>query len=158
MEQILDSTQSVPAHRGYAGFWLRFAALIIDTIIMYAIQFVIILALYGGFTGYINSMMDPTTAFSATYFAMLGITLAVNVAYFCGLESSARQATFGKSAVGIKVTNLNGERISFVNAVGRYFGKIISGIILLIGFLMAAFTEKKQALHDMMAGTLVVKK
>jgi uncharacterized RDD family membrane protein YckC len=74
------------------------------------------------------------------------------------MESSARQATLGKMAVGIKVTDEAGARISFGRAVGRYFGKFVSTIILLIGFLMVAFTEKKQGLHDKLAGTLVVKK
>jgi uncharacterized RDD family membrane protein YckC len=61
-------------------------------------------------------------------------------------------------ALGIKVTDLSGERIGFGKATGRYFGKIISGLILLIGYIMVAFTEKKQGLHDMMAGCLVVSK
>jgi uncharacterized RDD family membrane protein YckC len=60
-------------------------------------------------------------------------------------------------ALGIRVTDLDGGRISFGRATGRYFGKILSGLILGIGFLMAAFTERKQALHDLLAGTLVVR-
>ncbi|HRU62302.1 MAG TPA: RDD family protein, partial [Bacteroidia bacterium] len=59
-------------------------------------------------------------------------------------------------ALGLRVTDLNGERITFLRATGRYFGKIISGMILYIGFIMAAFTEKRQALHDLMAECLVV--
>ncbi len=61
-------------------------------------------------------------------------------------------------ALGIKVTDLNGHRIGFGKATGRYFGKIISAMILFIGFLMIGFTKKKQGLHDMMAGCLVVNK
>jgi uncharacterized RDD family membrane protein YckC len=72
------------------------------------------------------------------------------------MESSSRQATVGKIALGLRVTDLNGERITFLRATGRYFGKIISGMILYIGFIMAAFTEKRQALHDLMAECLVV--
>ena len=64
----------------------------------------------------------------------------------------------GKKALGIIVTDISGQRISFGRATGRYFAKQLSTIILLIGYIMAAFTEKKQALHDMMAGTLVIKK
>ena len=74
------------------------------------------------------------------------------------LESSANQATVGKMALGIQVTDLQGNRISFGRALGRTLAKILSGLILLIGYIMAAFTEKKQGLHDMIAGTLVVKK
>ena len=78
--------------------------------------------------------------------------------YFTLLESSLKQATLGKLALGIIVTDLNIKRISFGIANGRYWGKIVSAIILLIGFIMAGLTKKKQALHDIMAGTLVVKK
>ena len=78
--------------------------------------------------------------------------------YFAAFESSPKQATPGKMALGIKVTDLNGRRIGFGKATGRYFGKILSFIILGIGFIMIAFTEKKQGLHDKMAGCLVVNK
>jgi uncharacterized RDD family membrane protein YckC len=158
MEQISDTTQTMPSNSSYAGFWLRFAALIIDSIIMYAMIIPLIFIFYGGFSGYIQQMADPANAFSSTYWMFVLTILVINIAYFCGMESSARQGTFGKSAVGIKVSSLTGERISFMNAVGRYFAKIISAIILLIGYIMAAFTPKKQALHDMIASTLVVKK
>jgi len=76
--------------------------------------------------------------------------------YFAIMESSSTQGTLGKMALGIKVTNLSGDRISFGRATGRHFGKIISTFIFLIGYLMVAFTSRKQALHDMMAGCLVV--
>jgi uncharacterized RDD family membrane protein YckC len=78
--------------------------------------------------------------------------------YYALMESSVNQATLGKMALGIKVTDLDGNRISFGRATGRYFGKIVSGMILYIGFIMAGFTEKKQALHDIMASCLVVNK
>jgi len=77
--------------------------------------------------------------------------------YFASLESSASQATLGKRMLGLKVADLSGGRISFGRATGRYFAKILSGVILLIGYIMAGFTEKKQALHDMLAGTLVLR-
>ena len=77
--------------------------------------------------------------------------------YFALLESSAKQGTLGKMALGIRVTDLDGNRISFGRATGRYFAKFISAIILYIGFIMAAFTAKKQALHDIIASTLVIK-
>jgi uncharacterized RDD family membrane protein YckC len=77
--------------------------------------------------------------------------------YYAGMESSTAQGTLGKLAVGIIVTDLRGERVSFWRATGRHFAKIVSGLTLTIGFLMAGFTEKKQALHDLMAGCLVVR-
>jgi uncharacterized RDD family membrane protein YckC len=78
--------------------------------------------------------------------------------YYAIMESSSKQATLGKMACGIYVTNLQGKRIGFGQASGRYFGMIISTLTLFIGFLMCAWTEKKQCLHDMMAGCLVLKK
>ena len=79
--------------------------------------------------------------------------------YFAGMESSARQATVGKSVMALRVTNGEGQRISFGHATGRFFAKIVSGMVPLgIGYIMAGFTEKKQALHDLIAGTLVLKR
>ena len=83
------------------------------------------------------------------------ITSILTWFYYAGMESSSRQATIGKSIMGIYVTDLDGQRISFLRATGRYFAKILSALILMIGFIMAAFTARKQALHDMIAGTLV---
>jgi uncharacterized RDD family membrane protein YckC len=77
--------------------------------------------------------------------------------YYALMESSKNQATVGKLALGLKVTDEKGKRISFGRASGRFFAKILSSIILGIGFLMIAFTEKKQGLHDEIAGCLVVK-
>ena len=77
--------------------------------------------------------------------------------YFALLESSERGATVGKMAMGLRVVTDQGERLSFLNATGRYFAKIISAIILCIGFIMIAFTDRKRGLHDMIAGTLVIK-
>ena len=77
--------------------------------------------------------------------------------YHAFLESGPHQSTWGKRAVGLKVTSIRGERISFGHASGRYFGTIITNMTMGIGYLMVAFTDKKQTLHDMIAGTLVVK-
>ena len=78
--------------------------------------------------------------------------------YSAVFESSGKQATLGKMALGIIVTDLSGKRISFGKASGRYFGQFLSGFILGIGFLMIAFTARKQGLHDKLAGCLVVNK
>ena len=72
-------------------------------------------------------------------------------------QRSPWQATLGKKAIGIQVTDLDGERISLARALGRYFAKILSGLILYVGFFMAGWTRRKQGLHDMVAGTLVVR-
>ncbi len=135
----------------YGGFWRRVGASIIDSLILYAVTFVVILATAIGETG--------NEADSAA--AGLWAVLASNVfawLYSALLESSSRQATLGKMAFGIRVTDLNGQRLGFGRATGRHFGKWISGLTLGVGFVMAAFTQRRQALHDKIAGTLVVRK
>ena len=87
-----------------------------------------------------------------------GVNLLGGWLYFALMESSRFQGTLGKMAVQIKVTDLEGNRLTFGRATGRHFGKIVSGLTLGIGYIMAAFTEKKQGLHDIMAGCLVVRK
>ena len=114
-----------------------------------------------------RSAVDPqpqTAAFAAPLilgFRVCGMVFFVGLQwlYFAVMESSARQATFGKAAMSLRVTNLEGQRLTFGHATGRFFAKIVSGLIpLAIGYIMAGFTEKKQALHDMIAGTLVLRK
>ena len=78
--------------------------------------------------------------------------------YYSLLESSAWQATLGKRALGLMVTDLHGGRISFGRATVRYFAKILSGFTLSIGYVIGGFTERRQALHDMIAACLVVRK
>lgn len=132
----------------YAGFWRRFVALVIDIIILVIVNAII--------SAIISAILMAVLRDSAT--SIEGIIIFVlDWIYFAYQESSAAQATIGKRAMGIKVTDLQGNRISFLRATGRYFAKIVSGIIIFIGYVMAAFTAKKQALHDMLAGTLVVK-
>jgi len=146
-EQLLDQSSMGSFEPEYAGFWIRFAAAFIDGIILSIPQLAIQFAMA-------ESIAEGGAGLGLYYI----IVLAMNWVYFAGMESSSNQATLGKMVVGIKVTNLEGEPINFVNATGRYFAKIISAIILLIGYIMAAFTPKKQALHDQLAKTLVVKK
>lgn len=134
----------------FAGFWIRFVALLIDSIIL-AIVSILIGFVLGIFLGILGA--EPEQA------AVAGNIIGIVIAwlYFALQESSPKQATIGKQAMGISVSDLNGDRITFSRATGRYFAKILSGIIFLIGYIMAAFTEKRQALHDMIAGTVVVK-
>jgi uncharacterized RDD family membrane protein YckC len=103
---------------------------------------------------------DMQTIFPMIH-AMLRLALlrvVLHWLYYSLLESSAWQATLGKKALGLEVTDLDGNRISFGRATGRFFAKFISWMILFIGYIMAGFTEKKQALHDILAGTLVIRK
>jgi uncharacterized RDD family membrane protein YckC len=160
---------SVPAQLPYADFWPRAVAYLIDGAILgipFGIVVLVLIFFVGGFGVMLRSRaVDPraAAAFAAPLFLsfMLGMIFFVGLQwlYFAGMESSERQATFGKSAMSLRVANLEGQRLSFGHATGRFFAKIISGMIPLgIGYIMAAFTEKKQALHDMIAGTLVLRK
>ena len=138
----------------YAGFWLRFAAYIIDAIAVYVVVFIFMLIFGLDFF----SMDTETGEFSGTSFYAPLVLLYIGVIlYFPLMESSKWQATLGKRAVGIIVTDLDGRKISLGRAFGRFFAKIASAIILYIGFIMAGFTERKQGLHDIIAGTLVIK-
>jgi uncharacterized RDD family membrane protein YckC len=146
----------------YAGFWARFFALVIDAIILGTAQGVLSLVLgvpmFGGMslTSIDSDDVVTITQFSGALVAFQLMSIVASWLYFALMESSAKQATVGKMAVGMHVTDLNGNRISFARATGRYFAKYLSGIILLIGYIMAAFTPKKQALHDKLADTLVI--
>ncbi len=154
----------------YAGFWLRFVALIIDSIIIGVVQsfvFVPILAALGfGFVKSAETMdfTDPDQAagMMASIMAMVGgywiLSLTLNTLYHTFMEASKFQGSVGKIALGLKVTDLQGSKLDFVKALVRNLCKLISSAIMLIGYIMAGFTEKKQALHDMIASTLVVKK
>lgn len=127
----------------YAGFWARFAALLVDS----AILTIIIVAI---------SIASTLAGAEAMVIGQI-VVFILYLLYWPVMESSSRQATFGKSIVGIQVTDLNGARLSFVRAFLRNFAKIISAIPLYIGFLLAAFTARKQALHDMVTNCLVVR-
>lgn len=143
---------------GYGGFWIRAVAFLIDYIVTYVIGMVLNLAVMGiVMFGLGGRGEDQTPVWIAVYAFNVLIGIAVGVAYYAGMESSSSQATLGKMALGLKVTDLFGRRITFWRAVGRYASKIVSGMILGIGYFMAGFTERKQGLHDMMAGTLVVR-
>jgi uncharacterized RDD family membrane protein YckC len=154
----------------YAGFWLRLVAIIIDAIIIGVAQSFLIVPLLAavglGFAGGADNMdfSDPEQAAGmiASIGALIGgywiLAMCIQILYFTFMESSKYQATIGKIALGLIVTDLNGGKLDFTKAFIRNICKIISNVTMLIGYIMAGFTEKKQALHDMIASTLVVKK
>jgi uncharacterized RDD family membrane protein YckC len=152
--------RAFPVPVEYAGFWKRLAAGLIDG----ALLFVAYLAaafvmgfIYGAITLDEGDEMSDATANAIAYVAWAG-TMVLGWLYCALMESSAKQATLGRMALGIKVTDAQGRRVSFGRATGRYFSKIISGIILYIIYIMIAFTVKKQGLHDIIADCLVVVK
>jgi len=152
---------AIPAkpRTAYAGFWLRAIAYIIDTILLTIVVTIFILGPLLQRAGI--SAQDPWafwTSSSRQAMAIKLLLLMTQWVYWAVLESSAWQATVGKKMLGLYVTDMNGKRISFARASGRYFAKIISTLTIGIGYLMEGFTPKKQGLHDMIAECLVLKK
>ena len=143
----------------YAGFWNRFAAFSIDTVVT-VIGGLLIAAPIFAFVllSILGGSDDSDAMFPALQLINNLIGAVASWLYFALMESSRYQGTVGKLVVQIKVTDLEGNQLTFRRATGRYFGKFLSGLLLGIGYLMAAFTDKKQALHDMLAGCLVVRK
>ncbi len=156
---------AAPTPLVYAGFWKRFAAYLIDSIVIGIVAMIILLPFFimMGFGIVMSATSDdaeqviPAVIGAIVGYLMLGLLAAIGQwLYFALMESSKHQGTLGKMALGIRVTDLAGNRITFGRATGRYFAKIISGLTMGVGYVLAAFTEKKQALHDMIAGCLVV--
>jgi len=167
---------AIPAHAGYAavprveyaGFWLRFLAFLIDNVVM-GIAFVLILIPLifltglGGFIGTIHPDEDFNDVGILMLIGLIFLAATVSLVftwlYHALMESSEWQATVGKKVLGLVVTDLAGQRVSFWRATARHFAKIITNMVpAFIGYIMAGFTEKKQALHDMLAGCLVLRR
>jgi uncharacterized RDD family membrane protein YckC len=140
---------------GYGGFWIRVLAALIDGVIV-RLAAVPVVLIFGGL-----GMARMTIGLPRGGLGILGGGVTVMVILFGGwlyealMESSSYQATLGKMILGMKVTDLYGNRISFGRATGRHFAKILSGMVLCIGFIMVGLTQRKQGLHDLLAGTLV---
>jgi len=158
----------------YAGFWLRFAAYLIDYVVfsvagLFLVIPVIVLiaAIVIGFR--VDDIQEPADFLTegnllkvslllGIIFLVALISLVAGWLYYALMESSKYCGTLGKIVVGIKVTDLEGNRVTFARATGRYFARIITNMTMLIGYILAGFTEKRQALHDMIASCLVVRK
>jgi uncharacterized RDD family membrane protein YckC len=158
MEEILDIEHTAP-RMIYSGFWIRVAASLIDSFVMYIANALVMAGIVFLPLGDSNSLAERMSN-PSSLMAMMGLMytgmIVINWLYYALMESSKNRATLGKMAVGIIVVNEKGERISFTKATGRYFAKILSGIILGIGFIMAAFDQRKQSLHDRLAKTVVI--
>ena len=139
-----------PAAR-YGGFWIRFVAL---GIVVWPVSGMLALMI-GVAGGRVD--MPGIGIHLVRGIVIWTMFLCAGWIYEAAMESSSKQATLGKMALRLKVTDEHGSRISFARASARYFSKILSRMILMIGYIMAGFTARKQALHDMIAGTLVVR-
>lgn len=162
------STAAAPRAQ-FGGFWLRFAAYLIDCVVILfgAVVISIPLIFLTGLGALLSririeegQLNDVGGFVIFGLFLLFGVvSLAVTWLYHALMESSEWQATVGKRAVGIIVTDTEGRRVSFARATGRHFAKIVSNLVPLeIAYIMAGFTEKKQALHDMLADCLVLRR
>ena len=169
MEVISSSEQN---QVNYAGFWLRFAAYIIDQFVIGIAGLILVVPIIIGIIAF-GLNLDGNKSFNDLFtnerLLMVGgiiglVMLAIMISfvmkwlYYALMESSKIGGTIGKMAVSIKVVDLDGNRISFGRATGRYFSRIVTNMTFFIGYIIAGFTEKKQALHDLMASCLVIKK
>jgi uncharacterized RDD family membrane protein YckC len=154
----------------FAGFWLRVVAYLLDSVILGAAVLVLFLPLVflTGLSANFEAIAQshhgqPNAAVIGGFIAMMLVFVLISILiqwlYHAYLESGEKQATWGKQALGIYVTDLMGNRVTFGRASGRFFAKIVTGMIPLgNGYIKAGFTERKQALHDMMAGSLVLRR
>ncbi len=154
----------------YAGFWLRVVAHLIDGIV-FGLAFLVVFVPFALMTGLFAHLgrihpgdepRDVGAILGGTFFlgilTIAGIGLVAQWLYFAKMESSAWQATLGKKALNLRVTDLAGAPITFGRASGRFFAKMITGLIPLgVGFMLAGLTERRQALHDMLASCLVLR-
>jgi len=131
------------ADQAYGGFWVRVVAYLVDTVVVSCIA--IVLAFVASLLGDVGLKLIPL------------LFLLTPIAYWGLMQASARQATLGKALLGMKVTDVSGERMSLLRSFGRELAKIASGIPFGLGYVMAAFTGRKQALHDMVASTTVLR-
>lgn len=168
IHNLIDMSTTNESKTIYGGFWIRFVAFIIDSIIIDFLEIIIILPILGAFGVSIGGLEGLRNMENWTDVALVSLiagvsgtliitSLVVQWLYYALMHSSNWQATLGKRAVGLKVVDGNDVRINFTTASLRYLGKIVSGLILCIGFIMAAFSVKKQALHDMIASTYVIR-
>ena len=135
---------SEPSGMQYGGFWIRLIALLADS----AIVFMVCALLVAGAAVALEPELLPPVALVASLLAFL---------YWPVMHASGRQATFGKALLGLKVARLHGGRISILRSLGRELSKVLSGMVFMLGYVMAGFTPRKQALHDLVASTYVVR-
>jgi uncharacterized RDD family membrane protein YckC len=133
----------------YAGFWIRVWASLVDSFVSVLVIVPLIALAKLGWSSEYNEPAAALIGFVAS--------CVIGWLYYAMFESGSWQATPGKRLLGIRVTDMNGSRISFGRASGRYFGKIISALVFYIGFIMVGITDKKQGLHDKLSETLVLR-
>jgi len=141
----------------------RFIAFLIDAILLTVVISIVFgilatIGIIGATTTETSDSAGMVAAIMGAGLLMQVVSLALQVGYFTYMESSERQATIGKSAMGLIVADENGNRLDTQKALIRNISRLVSGFICLIGYLMAFFTKKKQKLHDIIAKTNVYTK
>jgi uncharacterized RDD family membrane protein YckC len=158
MNQEIAQVQSKEAQVEYAGFFQRLVAAIIDQFLLYIVNIVIVFGIVLLTVGAGQEMqLDEEVIQGVVGLAAMVSSLFLSWLYFALFEMSKFQATLGKKIMGIKVQHVSGDRMGFISASIRYWTKLISAMLLLIGYFMYFFTEKKQTLHDKLAKAVVVK-
>jgi uncharacterized RDD family membrane protein YckC len=144
-------TSTTPMHLHYAGFWIRFAALLIDGIILMIAQLAILIPLGFG-TVFRSSNSDAISSLFGIA-QLFGFLLGISYTLFFWIKYGA---TPGKMLLKLKIVTPEGGQISAGQAIGRYFAQILSFLTIYIGFMMAGWDDEKRALHDRIAGTRVI--
>jgi uncharacterized RDD family membrane protein YckC len=138
----------------YGGFWIRFVAAFIDGIILLVADGIAQYFILGSMT------VVPGPGAAAAALSRVGGSSLISMAIGCTYEAwfiGKMAATPGKMALGLKVVRPDGSPVSYARGAGRYFAKILSAIILMIGYIMAGFDAQKRALHDMICDTRVIR-
>jgi uncharacterized RDD family membrane protein YckC len=163
MQRMREGGQAIGVRR-YAGFWIRFVAQIIDGIILFVLGLIVgfpVRMLLGVSAVSVAQTQDPNQvlAMLPAMMGMIGVSLLINlvvgICYDIWFVHN-KGGTIGKLALGLQIIRLDGSRLSYGEAIGRYFAKILSAIILYIGFIMAGLDAEKRALHDRICNTLVI--
>jgi uncharacterized RDD family membrane protein YckC len=157
--QKLREGSNVSGALNYAGFWIRFVAKFIDGVIESIVGMIFMAVMVPVIFPVIGN--DPRTINISLFMTLYAILVALNISFDIAYKTffvGKFGATPGKMALGLKVVTPDGGQVSYMRAFGRYFGEMISGMILLIGYIMAAFDDEKRALHDRICGTRVIRK
>ena len=159
-----DGSAATLARPKHAGFWRRVAGHVIDRfvlgVVFTPVGFMVLVPLMATQSSGWTDTDLPAETMAAFLGAMLTVAFLAmlgNWLYCALLQSSTRQATLGQMALGLRVTDVDGRRVSFARASGRHFATVLTGLTFGIGYLMVVFTARKQTLHDLIAGTLVVR-
>jgi uncharacterized RDD family membrane protein YckC len=157
-------TAALPATPIYSGFWRRFWSYVLDRFVLgVAFTPVFFFSILPMLTASERNWTDTDlpesvmTGYLGTILLAVFLGALASWLYYALMQSSRKQATLGQMALGIRVTDLEGRRITFARGTGRYFATVITGLTLGIGYLIMLFTDRKQTLHDLIAGTLVVR-